>query len=468
MLSVQNIGKRFTEERKIDAVSEINFDLERGRFLAIVGRSGSGKSTLLGMIGGISKPTTGSITIDGVDQWSLDDSSRAAFRNHSIGFVFQFASLLPALRAIDNVALPALIGGVLDYKEAYARAHALLDSLGLADRFDFYPGQLSGGEQRRVAIARALINSPDLVLADEPTADLDEVTEDEILNQLIEIQRMFNLTLVVVTHNQAIAARADRLIEMKAGRACESKPPIIGTKSSTNGQNSNGDGEPVRRIFQMPAQSVEAEPVRLGAGFERYVGRLVLWIVPILALVWATNLSVGYYQRSIIEAKVAQHQALEDLAMKGLRADVKDVTFGPGKTYMVSFYLRNTTGDQPIYVMSPTVRAFIQVGSNWQEAPFKPVNAAVQQVRKIEGIQIDRYILEPDVQEFAQLLPCYMHVRFSSDMLISPVSQPKDDLIERNDNYYIYLKPHNIDDAVILSKLKFPGAPPIWIPMPPH
>jgi putative ABC transport system ATP-binding protein/macrolide transport system ATP-binding/permease protein/lipoprotein-releasing system ATP-binding protein len=466
MLAVEGIGKRFLSERPVEAVRETSFTLERGRFLAIVGRSGSGKSTLLGMLGGISRPTAGSVVVNGIDQWLLDDSTRAGFRNRNIGFVFQFASLLPSLRAIDNVALPALIGGVLNYKEAYARAHALLDSLGLAERFDAYPGQLSGGEQRRVAIARALINSPPLLLADEPTADLDEETENEILKQLVEIHCTLNLTLVVVTHNSAIAALADQLIEMRAGNAVnclEHKSANVG-----NAAGGNGNGEQVRRIFETPSQQIAVEPVRLGEGFEKFVGRLVLFVVPLLALVWVINTAVASYQRSVIEAKIAQRQALEELAMKGLRADVKNISFGPGKTYLVNFYMRNTRGDQPIYVMSPTVRAFIQIGSSWQEVPFKPVSSSRPAVTKIIGNQVDSYVLKPNVHEFEQLLPYYMHVRFSVEMLVSPSSQPKDDLIERSDNYYVYLKPHDADDAAILSKLKFPGKPPIWIPMPPH
>lgn len=468
MLAVQGISKRFAGERAVDAVNDLSLNLEKGRFLAIMGRSGSGKSTLLGMIGGISRPTSGTVTINGIDHWLLDDGERSQFRNRSIGFVFQFASLLPTLRAIDNVALPALVGGVLNYKEAYARAHALLDSLGLADRFDFYPAQLSGGEQRRVAIARALINAPDLLLADEPTADLDELTENEILNQLIDIHRAFNLTLVIVTHNPAIALRADQLVEMHSGRVVARQSQLT-SEPPSHQENGNGGGEEgVRSLFQIPAHASAKEAVTLGMGIERFIGRFVLWMVPILALIWGVNAAVTYYQDSVVAAKAAQHQALEELAMKGLRADIKDVAFGPGKSYVLSLYMRNTTGEQSIYVMSPTVRGFIQVGSNWQEVPLKPLDNSQQKVRKVVGEEVTKYALEPDVPGFAQLLPYYMHIRISSDMLVSPSSQPKDDLIERNDSYYVYLKPHNANDAAILGKLKFPGAPPVWIPMPPH
>ena len=207
MLTVEKLGKRFVGERNLDAVSDLSFSLERGEFIAIVGRSGSGKSTLLGMLGGISRPSSGRVLLDGTDQWLLSDDAHADFRNSKIGYVFQFASLLPTLRVIDNVALPALVGGGVDERKAYAQAAELLGRVGLSDRTDHFPGQLSGGEQRRVAIARALINSPEILLADEPTADLDEETEAEILNLLIEIHQVLKLTLVVVTHNPEIAER---------------------------------------------------------------------------------------------------------------------------------------------------------------------------------------------------------------------------------------------------------------------
>ncbi len=552
MLSVRALGKQFPGERPIEAVKELSFELKRGRFLAIVGRSGSGKSTLLAMIGGISHPTSGSVSIEGTDQWALADDARSDFRNRRIGFVFQFASLLPTLRAIDNVALPALVGGLLDFHEAYALARGLLERVGLADRVDSYPGQRSGGEQRRVAIARALINSPDLLLADEPTADLDETTEEEILNLLVEVHRTFNLTLVIVTHNDMIASRAAQLLEMRSG--CGQSPvgatpcvartaaaddahpytesplgathvdaPTIatdGTRSYTEStvgatpntvhldiysamktrvapgsagilpagsRRSQGETYPylngigatpcvarplasdqVRQIFDIPPAVAAQEPVRLGAGIERFVGRIVLALIPMLLIAWGTNAALAYYQRTVIDSKIPQRQALEDLAMRGLRADVKDITFGPDKKYNISVYLRNTTGDQPIYVMSPTLRGFVQVGSSWQEVPLNPADSSAPQVLKITSEHLYHYILEPDTQDFAQLVPYYMHIRLTNDMLISPRSEPRDDLIERNDNYYVYLKPHNADDQTILAKVKFPGPPPVWIPMPPH
>jgi putative ABC transport system ATP-binding protein/macrolide transport system ATP-binding/permease protein/lipoprotein-releasing system ATP-binding protein len=482
MLKVENLGKRFSAERNVDAVSNVSLELESGQFLAVIGRSGSGKSTLLGMLGGISKPTSGSVIVDSVNQWSLNDDAHSDFRNRTIGFVFQFASLLPTLRAIDNVALPALIGGGLDYNEAYARAHTLLNHVGLSERFDSFPGQLSGGEQRRVAIARALINSPSVILADEPTADLDQDTEEEILNLLVDIHRAFKLTMVVVTHSNSIAERANQVLRMNQGRvvSVEQETRMTSTESNTAAPNivpidknsrtasDSENQDRVEGIFNNTAELSAAEQVRLGEGVERLIGRLVLWIIPIILLVWGLNTGIVMYENSVLDAKENQRLELEELAMKGLRADIQNVTDGPGKTYIVTIYLRNTVGDKPIYVMAPVVRGFVQVGSSWQEVSMKAVNTAMPKVLKVTGNQLYKYILEPDVTGYAELLPYYMHVRISNDMLISPSDQPKTDLVERNDNYYVYLKPHNTDDATILKKMKFPGKPPVWIPMPPH
>ncbi len=218
MLSCGNVGKSYTTERgKIDAVRAIDLAVPRGQFAAIVGRSGSGKSSLLAMIGGLSRPTRGAVRIDDTDIWALPDDGLAQFRNRSIGFVFQFASLLPTLRVIDNVALPALLAR-RGARETYQAAGDLLGELGLADYVDAYPAEISAGEQRRAVIARALINAPSLVLADEPTSDLDEPTETKIMDRFRELNRNRGVTLIMVTHNLRLAEQADRVLHIADGR----------------------------------------------------------------------------------------------------------------------------------------------------------------------------------------------------------------------------------------------------------
>lgn len=219
MLACRGVAKTYATERgNVVAVDAIDLEIEAGQFAAIIGRSGSGKSSLMAMIGGLSRPSAGTVTVDGTDIWGLSEAGRATFRNLKIGYVFQFASLLPTLRLADNVALPALLGRRGPAAEAYGKASRLLVQMGLADHVDAYPSEISAGEQRRAVIARALINDPAILLADEPTADLDEHTEMEIMDELLGVNRERNTTLLLVTHNLALAEQARQIIHIADGR----------------------------------------------------------------------------------------------------------------------------------------------------------------------------------------------------------------------------------------------------------
>jgi ABC-type lipoprotein export system ATPase subunit len=218
MLSCRRLRKTYAAERgAVTAVAGIDLDVKAGRFAAIIGRSGSGKSSLMAMLGGLSRPSDGTVTVQGTDIWRLSENALAAFRNGKIGFVFQFASLLPTLRLIDNVALPALLGRRRDSADLYARASSLLARMGLRDYLDAYPSEVSAGEQRRAVLARALINDPALVLADEPTADLDEQTEIEIMDELLGVNRETGTTLILVTHNLSLAEQAQQIVHIANG-----------------------------------------------------------------------------------------------------------------------------------------------------------------------------------------------------------------------------------------------------------
>jgi ABC-type lipoprotein export system ATPase subunit len=217
MLSCRALRKSYVTERgEVLAVGGIDLEVETGRYAAIIGRSGSGKSSLMAMVGGLSRPSDGTVMVDGIDIWGLSDDKLAAFRNGCIGFVFQFASLLPTLRLVDNVALPALLGKRGD-ADVYGKAGMLLSRMGLGDHLDAYPSECSAGEQRRAAIARALINDPVLLLADEPTSDLDEQTEIEIMDELLAVNRELGTTLVLVTHNLSLAEQAEQIIHIAGG-----------------------------------------------------------------------------------------------------------------------------------------------------------------------------------------------------------------------------------------------------------
>ena len=194
----------------------LDFDVADGSCVAIIGPSGSGKSTLLGLIAGLDSPSTGTIAIAGHDITKLDEDALARLRGEKIGFVFQFFHLVPSLTAIENIQVPMEIAG---RRDAAARAQTLLDEVGLHDRGHHYPSQLSGGEQQRIAIARALANDPPLILADEPTGNLDSSNGRHILDLLLQVRRSRGVTLVLVTHDPSVAAVADDRLVLRDGRA---------------------------------------------------------------------------------------------------------------------------------------------------------------------------------------------------------------------------------------------------------
>ncbi len=201
--------------RPVDVLADVSLDVPAGQFLAIAGPSGSGKSTLLGLIAGLDRPTSGSMTVAGVEITGLGEDALARFRRDTIGYVFQSYHLIPTLTALENTAVPLELAGDAD---ALARARALLEEVGLGDRAHHYPAQLSGGEQQRVAVARAIARRPKLLLADEPTGNLDSATGKQIIELLVALNRNRASTLVLVTHDPALAAYADRIVTLRDGR----------------------------------------------------------------------------------------------------------------------------------------------------------------------------------------------------------------------------------------------------------
>ena len=201
---------------RVDILRGISFAVERGQFVAVMGPSGSGKSTLLGLLAGLDTPSAGKVVLDGQEIQDLAEDDMAVLRGRKIGFVFQSCQLVPTLTAEENVLLPLDLAG--DGFAGAERARGLLERVGLADRFDHYPVQLSGGEQQRVALARAFVGRPPLILADEPTGNLDSANGKHVLDILDELNRSEGTTLVLVTHNRELAARADRLVTLHDGR----------------------------------------------------------------------------------------------------------------------------------------------------------------------------------------------------------------------------------------------------------
>ena len=220
-LRAQQLTKVYrTRNEEVEVFKDLNFEVARGELVAIVGESGAGKSTLLHLLGGLDRPTSGSVFLGKFDIVQARELDLSRFRNRQIGFVFQFHHLLPEFSALENVMMPDLIGGS-SLQESRLRAEQLLDRVGVAERRSNRPGELSGGEQQRVAIARALASSPQLLLADEPTGNLDAKTGEAVQDLIRELQIDRELTAVIVTHNQKLASRCDRVFLLDAGRISE-------------------------------------------------------------------------------------------------------------------------------------------------------------------------------------------------------------------------------------------------------
>lgn len=215
MIKCTGINKSYED---IHVLSNLNFSVEKSQVAAIVGKSGVGKSTLLHILGTLEKPDAGTIIIDGVNTQKLKGNKLAQFRNQSLGFIFQFHHLLPEFTALENVCIPALIRGESQSK-AQSAAKDLLHSLDMGHRLTHKPKEMSGGEQQRVAFARALINQPAVILADEPTGNLDENTAEELFNLIFRFRDEYHQTFVIVTHNPLLAARCDQVFEMKKSKA---------------------------------------------------------------------------------------------------------------------------------------------------------------------------------------------------------------------------------------------------------
>jgi lipoprotein-releasing system ATP-binding protein len=218
MIRVENLNKTFLKDGlKIEVLKGLNLHIPKGESLAIVGISGSGKSTLIHILGTLDHPTSGTVLFDGLNVFTWPEQRLSAFRNQKIGFVFQFHNLLPEFNALENTMMPALIRKI-QKAEAQRKAEMILHEVGLGDRMTHKPGELSGGEQQRVAIARALILEPEILLADEPTGNLDTETGKKIEEVLITLNRTKRITLVVVTHNESLACRMSQQIGLRDGR----------------------------------------------------------------------------------------------------------------------------------------------------------------------------------------------------------------------------------------------------------
>jgi putative ABC transport system ATP-binding protein/macrolide transport system ATP-binding/permease protein/lipoprotein-releasing system ATP-binding protein len=383
----------------------------------------------------------------------------ADFRARKIGFIFQFASLLPNLRAIDNVALPALIDGATGHATASDRARELLQQVGLGDRWDAFPGELSGGQQRRVAIARALINRPPLLLADEPTGDLDEQTEAEIVALLRDWHRTHQATLIFVTHNTHLARDADRILHLRHGRLVSASLPSAGASPV-----------PMAPAEPRPPVLAPAEPTPLGAGLGRFLAGFLGWTVAVTLAIGVMNYVAARFQKQSVEHKQESRRQVEQLALQALRADLENVSYRPDGSYLLSLYLAATDPGQPVYVLGPSLRAFVQVGRSWQEIPIFLTGRPEGQVQRIAERQVFDFVFRADLETYEQILKGYMHVRLTDTLIVSTSPEPGRDLFERTDDYYIFLKPQKVSEEKVrkLNGWKEGALVPRWVPMPAH
>ena len=222
MLVARGLTKSYhSGTQQLTVLQDVSFDVPQGAFVSIVGPSGSGKTTLLGLLAGLDTPTRGTVTLDNTDIGSLNEDQRAALRGAKVGFVFQSFQLIPTLTALENVQVPLELAGLVTAREASTRATDLLTRVGLGDRTHHFPQQLSGGEQQRVALARAFVNQPRILFADEPTGNLDGATGERIVELLEELNRERGCTIVLVTHDAALAARTQRTIRLRDGLVVE-------------------------------------------------------------------------------------------------------------------------------------------------------------------------------------------------------------------------------------------------------
>lgn len=216
ILKVENLVKTYGEgENKVAALDGVSFSIQSGEFVAIIGASGSGKSTLLHILGGVDRPTSGSVYLSGKDVYKQNDEQLAIFRRREVGLIYQFFNLIPVLNVRENITLPVLLDGK---KVNEKKLNELIDILSLKNRENHLPNQLSGGQQQRVSIGRALMNSPSIVLADEPTGNLDSKNSQEIVALLKNSNKMYNQTLILITHDENIALMADRIIAIEDGK----------------------------------------------------------------------------------------------------------------------------------------------------------------------------------------------------------------------------------------------------------
>ncbi|QNI73204.1 ABC transporter/ ATPase component [Synechococcus sp. NOUM97013] len=443
VLEASGLRRRYDTVGVLDA----SINVAACESVAVLGRSGSGKSTLVAMLAGLCRPQSGTVTLH-IDQpcdlWSLTTAERCRLRRGPIGFVSQFTSLLPAFTTLENLMLPAQLAGKDGQLDLQAMALDGLKAVGLEHRRDTLASQLSGGEQRRAIVARGLMARPRLLLADEPTSNLDEASEEDVFRCIQQLCTSAGTALVMVTHNQELAKRCDRMLILdqgvlrEPGSACV-PAPARATKHPDGVHKDVAD--PQRRRLLLGGFTVA------------------------MALTGATGLAT----RALEQRKEVAHQAgnqIQRLAFSGLSAELTSVERMGSNGYRGTIAVENLDALQSLYLLPLDVQIYVQQGNRWNPfaATWSDASRGVVQLRQPEVLQFE---LRELPAQFTELVPGYLHVRVDVTYAIADGPDPEQNPVERRDSFFVYLLPLR-PDAEKLAQNNFPGDPPLFIPMPPH
>jgi putative ABC transport system ATP-binding protein/macrolide transport system ATP-binding/permease protein/lipoprotein-releasing system ATP-binding protein len=463
-----------TRRGTIAAVDAVSMQVAPGECVAICGRSGSGKSTLLALLGGLCAPTSGQALFSGRPWTALRGHETQEARAEQIGFLPQESVLLPGLRALDNVMLPQLIAG-RSRGVACEQAESLLSRVGLLERWDAYPAELSGGQQRRVALARALATEPRILLADEPTNDLDALAEQEIVRILAEVKAAGMTTIVVVTHDPAVAAIADRSLWMERGRLVVTADPPVMRKPTvelpTSGMLTPADTA-VAAFELPPAALVPQVPRAESSGWWRTAIPFAVGLGAAAVALGGIDRFVARRQQQVVETIRQQRRLAEEMALQDLRADVDDVTAAGGDGFTATLFMENFRPDRMLHVLGPATAVAVQRNGRWESLPTAAgPNAAAREIREVGvGRLLIPIAFTLPEGSYDELLRGYLHIRISASMVVSDRGDGEGDLFERSDAYYIYLRdPRLTEDAVREANgWAAKAAVPLWIAMPAH
>lgn len=456
-----------TPRGPITAVDGVSLAIAPGECVAIVGRSGSGKSTLLALLGGLCPPTSGEVLFADRPWHTRSAREKNSVRARDIGLLLQDGGLLPGLRALDNVLLPAVLAGT-SHAAAAARAADMLRLVGLGDRWDAYAAELSGGQRRRVALARALAAEPAVILADEPTGDLDGLAAREITAILGRLRADRSTAIVVVTHDPGLAAIADRRLWMERGR-CTVEAEAPTRPHADAGSFVRAHGRACEAVFEPSPADLEPAPPTMRVG-----GVVRLWL-PFLIGVAATAAGVALVdgvvagkQAAVVQTRRAQRRIAEEMALQDLRADVDDVAVDTAARATVTLSLQNYRPERPLHVLGPAVEIGIQRDGCWDNVPIARDDGAdgIRTVGGTKTVLPVRFTVPEG--PYDELLRGYLHVRVGAAMVVS--DRPDGDLFERQDAYYVYLRdPRRTEDEIRRANGWGEKATvPLWIAMPSH